>query len=564
MPYTVHLLTIVTLLSHLFSTLAKSVSTSSILWTNKQWHFLGPFPVGKTEIDGNPLHALLKEMHSTNNTAAINYRSNTVPLFSELVEGGHITRWSPLPKETRRNEYVRVDLSRLTPTVNLQDLVRLSSSVTIQEFQGLISRKLTITKPGTYAIACHGLHTIEIDQHLFHADVYSSQQIYAVTYLNVGVHHVSSRIRGKGSASFRCSLSGPSRSVAVRLHSPPLQELPDVVQGKLLTPHLSVRVVNLGSAPITTWSFTTNNKHVRVTVPLSSQKMKCYSGQSLNLPLNIKVNTKRKKLPKGEKDQCLTFVIALNNKDNKQNPVVATVKITLRCRRQDQSQLMTYISHDGTVASAALLRPHHPTTCSQKGCPIILALSGVGVSRCKQMMFVPIHRHRAYNECFFLSFLSVSKVQPMNMADSFKYKDAPNDPDYIFGLPTAWVLAPERDGAHNFEGTGHHTAMSALLALTHVFPGQADASRVVYAGHSRGGHGALVFATHRPDRACGVFASNGWTRKNKDLMLEILFGCCCEAGLGMTNKSQGSSFFFSFHFSFVPLFSFCCSSLFRP
>jgi hypothetical protein len=31
----------------------------------------------------------------------------------------------------------------------------------------------------------------------------------------------------------------------------------------------------------------------------------------------------------------------------------------------------------------------------------------------------------------------------------------------------------------------------------------------------------------------------------------------------MTNKSQGSSFF-SFHFSFVPLFSFCCSSLFRP
>ena len=135
----------------------------------------------------------------------------------------------------------------------------------------------------------------------------------------------------------------------------------------------------------------------------------------------------------------------------------------------------------------------------------------------------------------------------MNMADSFKYKDAPHDPDYIFGLPTAWVLAPERDGAHNFEGTGHHTAMSALLALTRVFSGQADASRVVYAGHSRGGHGALVFATHRPDRACGVFASNGWTRKKRMyLMLDILFGCCCEAGLEMTNKSQWSFFCFAF------------------
>ena len=87
--------------------------------------------------------------------------------------------------------------------------------------------------------------------------------------------------------------------------------------------------------------------------------------------------------------------------------------------------------------------------------------------RCKQWMFAPIHRHRSYNESFFVSVFFASKVQPMNMADSFKYKDAPHDPDYIFGLPTAWVLAPERDGAHNFEGTGHHTAMSALLALTH-------------------------------------------------------------------------------------------------
>ena len=140
---------------------------------------------------------------------------------------------------------------------------------------------------------------------------------------------------------------------------------------------------------------------------LAIQEIDSFLSQSLNKSSSIYLSLKkRKKLPKGEKDQCLTFVIALNNKDNKQNPVVATVNITLRCRRQDQSQLMTFISHDGTVASAALLRPHHPTTCSQKGCPIILALSGVGVSRCKQMMFAPIHRHRAYNECF-LSFFSL-------------------------------------------------------------------------------------------------------------------------------------------------------------
>ena len=34
--------------------------------------------------------------------------------------------------------------------------------------------------------------------------------------------------------------------------------------------------------------------------------------------------------------------------------------------------------------------------------------------------------------------------------DAHKYKSKPSDKDYTFGLHGAWVLAPCRDGAHNW------------------------------------------------------------------------------------------------------------------
>jgi hypothetical protein len=73
---------------------------------------------------------------------------------------------------------------------------------------------------------------------------------------------------------------------------------------------------------------------------------------------------------------------------------------------------------------------------------------------------------------------------------------------FIFGLDCAWFVAPEREGAHNWEGSGHFTAVRSLTALmemcqTHFPKFMPNLTRVIYDGHSRGGHGALVMATHR-------------------------------------------------------------------
>lgn len=72
-------------------------------------------------------------------------------------------------------------------------------------------------------------------------------------------------------------------------------------------------------------------------------------------------------------------------------------------------------------------------------------------------------------------------------------------------LRGAWVLAPQRDGPHNWEDVGLRSATRALEVLGNHFP--ADLGRVVVHGHSRGGHGAWALATRR---GLPVASACGW------------------------------------------------------
>ena len=122
-----------------------------------------------------------------------------------------------------------------------------------------------------------------------------------------------------------------------------------------------------------------------------------------------------------------------------------SVPVTLRCRHLRQSFLFSFQDHDGTVAVAAAIAPrqscllmdpeeHLPPTTA---CAVLLSHSGVGAT-------------------------------PSSQADSHKYKVKESDRDYTFGFDRSWILAPERGGAHNWEGQGHLNALAALRALGHL------------------------------------------------------------------------------------------------
>ncbi|KAJ8046062.1 hypothetical protein HOLleu_09229 [Holothuria leucospilota] len=146
------------------------------------------------------------------------------------------------------------------------------------------------------------------------------------------------------------------------------------------------------------------------------------------------------------------------------------VSIDLRCRTKSESFIITFEDHDGSV---------------------ILTLHGTG-------------------------------VPAQNQADSYKYME---NGQWVFGLDQAWVLAPTRHGAHNWEGPGSLTAMTALQKLheythqVHSFSWfedkKASKEEVIFAGHSMGGHGAWHLATHYPQLAKALISLAGWNKKEE-------------------------------------------------
>ena len=84
-------------------------------------------------------------------------------------------------------------------------------------------------------------------------------------------------------------------------------------------------------------------------------------------------------------------------------------------------------------------------------------------------------------------------VPPQNQADSYKRME---NGEWVFGVDSLWVVAPTRHGAHNWEGPGESTAMTALAAFSKLtktaawIPSKALSDATVIAGHSMGGHGA--------------------------------------------------------------------------
>ena len=114
---------------------------------------------------------------------------------------------------------------------------------------------------------------------------------------------------------------------------------------------------------------------------------------------------------------------------------------------------------------------------------------------------------------------SGTSIPVRDSADAYKWKPKATDPDYTFGVRGFWLVAPSRHGAHNWEQVGRLSATRAVDALSALPLGglaigaRMDPSRLIFSGHSMGGHGAWVAAVQLADRALGVVSVAGWTCK---------------------------------------------------
>lgn len=121
-----------------------------------KWSFLGPFQIGKQELDAQPF--LTEE-------ALVNRWSKKYTAYSELVKKG-VVKWDTI-------DVVNTDTIQLNPNVNWNNLVMSMQSMAMTEWQGVLVNDFVVFDKNTdLLVKCLGTSFIFIDNVLMNADVY--------------------------------------------------------------------------------------------------------------------------------------------------------------------------------------------------------------------------------------------------------------------------------------------------------------------------------------------------------------------------------------------------------
>ncbi|XP_067681590.1 uncharacterized protein [Haliotis asinina] len=430
----------------------------------KDWHFIGPFVIGKMELDGDPVEAF----GGIQNVSKYRFQKES-KFFSELVPDG-VVKWMPYHQKSKEQ------MLKITPKVNWNDLVSSLGSMGITEWQGWIVGDFAVNADHlNFIVQCMGVSSAYIDGMLYAGDLYHRSKFSFGVRLSRGIHSLHIRLRAKMSATFNCVLSVMPKNFEVL--SPTF--LPDLYDGNIFGRYISLPVANYHP---TRWV-----KHFRLMVTDQSE------GEMLEIkplknelavapgqirPFHVKILNKSPKILPACRD--IEVEIAVSTSEGEEN-----FPLNIRCRKAGESFLFTFLDHDGSVQHGAAVQPIR--SCRGHLCPVVLSLHG-------------------------------TTVPPQNQADSYKKMVGK---EFEFGVEHAWLVAPTRHGAHNWEGPGALTAMSAMLAVTDIvhtsawIEDKADPDHVIFAGHSMGGHGAWHLATHFPDRALALVSLAGWIKKEE-------------------------------------------------
>jgi len=251
-------------------------------------------------------------------------------------------------------------------------------------------------------------------------------------------------------------------------------------------------------------------------------------GQTMQIPLEI-YNT--------QGDDLIDFIPC--RKDQGFQLTLTTSKgeqlkyeVPFNCRRFNQSFLISYVDHDGSVAQAAVLFPlsHSPddinsieqfVRSSRRGLPV--SYGSVLISKARNS--------KCYIDDNICEEIPLGKIYPgilslhgtgisaYSQADAYKVMP-PSMSEYIFGVKAYWIVAPDRHGAHNWEAIGDLSARSSLHQLQKALKRVPKLPQIslqgnIISGHSMGGHGAWVVAVNNPDMAVCLSPSAGWIKKEE-------------------------------------------------
>ena len=466
------------------------------------------------EMDGNPI------IHSANTSASPSTITKNnmynLPKFpkksdsklkfqSELSQDGYI-QWKKL--KPNRNT-----LPITFPSIQWNSIVQSLHHTEILQYQAWIVGKFKLDSKRTVEITFTGINTFWIDKNIgpIACDQYGNRPFSYSINLSKGSHIITSLVRAKHQTQLRFNIK-TSKTVHFHTSKTKLIEtqfasnfIPDIIDNRLSSRVFGVTIKNLSPTDgILLKSIENSDKN---SISVSNQQPKwheIYPNQIsiISIYLDDEQVLKCNAIPQVTTKLTLIFEIIPQTKtqtektsETSEAQIVKKEEIlNIRCRKQGQSFKMTFIDIDGSIQHAAVIHPlinsnsNSATEEKTAKYPILINLHGTGVSA-------------------------------SDSADAYKFKPpgAGDSVDYTFGVENAWTIAPTRHGAHNWEGIGKNTAMTALNELVKFsnakteYPG--DKERIIFAGHSMGGHGTFLLAVSNPDLAIGVIPQAGWYRK---------------------------------------------------
>ena len=385
-------------LGHLYVNTSKSSSTTCFKQASKisgkisdsfaTWHFLGPFVIGKIEVDGDPV----EQYGGITKVARERYQKKK-KFISELADKGEVS-WQIIPSTG--------STVQIMPQVNWNDLVRSLGSMGITEWQGWLVTEFAVNDNNVNVnIQCHGVHTVYIDHIPVTADLYRRNQFWFAVSLSKGIHTMYIRTRATANAVIKCDLQNAKSSFEIlKPHF-----LPDLLDGYLFSLYIPLPISNLQA---TKWlkinhiSLAEQTQGSPISVKLQ-EDITVYLAPGQTRVVGIQLTASDNPVL----DVCTSSsIIDMKLKVSTSDGHVL-YPLSLRCRKRHESFLFTFVDHDGSIQHGAAIEPLEECSGSH---PILLTLHG-------------------------------TTVPPQNQADSYKHMQ---NGEYVFGLDKTWVLAPTR------------------------------------------------------------------------------------------------------------------------
>lgn len=133
----------------------------------KKWHYIGPFTIGKNEIDGDPV----QDWNGIQNVSQYRWAKNGGIYYSELAKGGEI-KWMTINMNTASEPI------NIPSNTDWNELVLSLQSLGIAEWQGWIIGDFVVNEDSTILVQCLGASTMYINGTMITGDLYKRTEFW--------------------------------------------------------------------------------------------------------------------------------------------------------------------------------------------------------------------------------------------------------------------------------------------------------------------------------------------------------------------------------------------------